>query len=81
MLCAATLAVAQAGTAAMVAFAAAILAGGVWVIGRLEGSAWFDAPAAQVLVAETHAARPQRKPTRFVRRRDARATEPVRIAS
>jgi UDP-GlcNAc:undecaprenyl-phosphate GlcNAc-1-phosphate transferase len=77
LLCAATLGVAQAGTAAMVAFATLIVAGAIWTIGRLEGSAWFDAPAANLLVAETHAELPRRTPTRFVRRRDRTGTGSV----
>jgi UDP-GlcNAc:undecaprenyl-phosphate GlcNAc-1-phosphate transferase len=81
LLCAATVAVAQAGTAAMVGFAGIILAVGIWAISRLEGSAWFDAPAARALVMETHAALPQRTPTRFVRRRSHTASDPVRVGS
>jgi UDP-GlcNAc:undecaprenyl-phosphate GlcNAc-1-phosphate transferase len=76
-LCAATIAVAQAGPAAMVTFAATIIGGGIWAISRLEGSAWFDAPAASVLVAETHAAHSRRMPTRFVRRRDHAQSDSV----
>lgn len=80
-LCAATLAVAQAGIGAMVVFAALIVAGAMWAITQLEGSTWFDAPAAKLLVAETHAHLPRRTPTRFVRRRDHSDTKPVRIGS
>src|SRR3954470_428906 len=40
VLCAATLAVAQAGVAAMVGFAAMIVIGAFWAISKLEGSAW-----------------------------------------
>jgi UDP-GlcNAc:undecaprenyl-phosphate/decaprenyl-phosphate GlcNAc-1-phosphate transferase len=79
-LCAATIGVAQAGIASMVAFAALVVVGGIWTISRLEGSAWFDAPAAKVLVAETHAHLPRRTPTRFVRRRgDHAPTDSVAI--
>jgi UDP-GlcNAc:undecaprenyl-phosphate/decaprenyl-phosphate GlcNAc-1-phosphate transferase len=77
LLCAATLGVAQAGTAAMVAFAGIVLVAGLWVIGRLEGERWFDAPAAGLLVAETHAALPRRTPTRFVRARDPKVAAPA----
>src|SRR3954451_17848483 len=68
-LCAATIAGAQAGIASMVAFAMIVVVGGIWAISRLEGSAWFDAPAAKVLVTETHAAQLTRRPTRSVRGR------------
>jgi UDP-GlcNAc:undecaprenyl-phosphate GlcNAc-1-phosphate transferase len=78
-LCAATIGVAEAGSLAMVTFAAAILVGGIWAIRRLEGSAWFDAPAAQVLVAETHAELPRRGPTRFVRRRSRAQADSVPV--
>jgi hypothetical protein len=47
----------------------------MWAISRLETSVWFDAPAAKVLVAETHANIP--RTTRFVRRRDDAPTESV----
>jgi hypothetical protein len=80
-LCAATLAVAQAGVVPMVTFAAIIVGGAVWAISQLEGSAWFDAPAAKLLVAETHADLPRRAPTRFVRRRSHAPSEPVRAGS
>jgi UDP-GlcNAc:undecaprenyl-phosphate GlcNAc-1-phosphate transferase len=78
LLCAATIAVAQAGIAAMVVFASLIVAGAFWAIRMLEGSAWFDAPAAKVLVAETQAHLPRRTPSRFVRRsRDDHAAQPA----
>jgi hypothetical protein len=70
LLCGATLAVAQAGIASLVVFAAIVIGGGIWAISRLERGAWFDASAAKALVSETQAALPQRAPTRFVRRRD-----------
>jgi hypothetical protein len=51
---------------------------GGWAIWRLEGAPWFDAPAAKVLVAETHAAALATKtPTRFLRGRRNAQTESV----
>lgn len=67
-LCAATIGVAQAGVAGMLGFAVLAVGGGGWAIGRLEQQPWFDAPAAKLLVTETHATQPRRGPKRFVRR-------------
>jgi UDP-GlcNAc:undecaprenyl-phosphate/decaprenyl-phosphate GlcNAc-1-phosphate transferase len=80
-LCGLTIAVAQTGVPGVLALAAITVSGAVWAIHRLERAPWFDAPAAHALVAETHAALPQRKPTRFVRSREQAEREPVRVGS
>jgi UDP-GlcNAc:undecaprenyl-phosphate GlcNAc-1-phosphate transferase len=77
-LCAATVAIAQAGIGGMLGFAAVAVAAAVWAISRLERQPWFDAPAASVLVSETHAAELRRAPTRFVRRGDRAGTGSIR---
>jgi UDP-GlcNAc:undecaprenyl-phosphate GlcNAc-1-phosphate transferase len=79
-LCAATIGVAQAGVVGMLGLAGLAIAGAVWAIGQLERQPWFDAPAAKVLVDETHAELARRTPTRFARRRD-HAAEHIRIGS
>jgi hypothetical protein len=57
---------------------ALVLAVGAYSISKLERNPWFDAPAAKILVAETHAAELRRMPTRFVRRGE-HAHEPMRV--
>src|SRR3954468_17605069 len=76
-LCAATVVVAQAGIGGMLGFAALAVAAAAWAITRLEHDPWFDAPAAKVLVDETHAAELRRRPKRFVR--GDHAPDPIRI--
>jgi UDP-GlcNAc:undecaprenyl-phosphate GlcNAc-1-phosphate transferase len=76
-LCAATIGVAQAGVVGMLGLAGLAIAGAVWAIGQLEQQPWFDAPAAKVLVDETHAELPRRTPTRFARAREPKVTAPA----
>src|SRR3954447_1430549 len=67
-LCAATIGVAQAGIGGMLGFAAVAMGAAAFAIRRLERQPCLDAPAASVLVDETHAAELRRRPTRFLRR-------------
>src|SRR3954453_1445939 len=78
-LCAAPIGGAQAGIGGLRGFTALVLAGAAWAISRLEHDPWFDAPAAKVLVDETHAAELRRRPKRFVR--GDHAPDPIRIPS
>jgi UDP-GlcNAc:undecaprenyl-phosphate GlcNAc-1-phosphate transferase len=68
MLCAAAIVAGLVGAGAILGVTALVLAAGGWAIARLERHPWFDAPAAKVLLAETHAAELRRPSTRFVRR-------------
>jgi UDP-GlcNAc:undecaprenyl-phosphate GlcNAc-1-phosphate transferase len=77
VLCAAAIVAGLIGAGAILGVTAFVLAGGAWAIAQLERHPWFDAPAAKILVAETHAELPRRRPTRFVRRRDHAETESV----
>jgi UDP-GlcNAc:undecaprenyl-phosphate GlcNAc-1-phosphate transferase len=80
MLCAVAIVAGLIGAGAILGVTAFVLAVGAYAITQLERHPWFDAPAAKVLVAETHAAQPARRPTRFVRRRE-HAAEPIRAGS
>jgi hypothetical protein len=66
------------GAGAILGMTALVLGGGALAITRLERNPWFDAPAAAVLVAETHAAELRRRPTRFARRGDHARGESIR---
>ena len=77
MLCAAAIVAGLIGAGAILGVTALVLGAGAWAISRLERQPWFDAPAAQVLLAETQAHLPQRTPTRFVRRGDRSHAESV----
>jgi UDP-GlcNAc:undecaprenyl-phosphate/decaprenyl-phosphate GlcNAc-1-phosphate transferase len=77
LLCGMTVAVIEAhvgGMGGLLMFGTLAATYGGWAIWRLEGAPWFDAPAASLLVAETHAAA-GRTPTRFVRRPDPAPAE------
>jgi UDP-GlcNAc:undecaprenyl-phosphate/decaprenyl-phosphate GlcNAc-1-phosphate transferase len=65
------------GAGAILGMTALVLGIGALAITRLERHPWFDAPAARILVAETHAAQLRRRPTRFVRRGDHARSESV----
>jgi hypothetical protein len=65
------------GAGAILGMTALVLAVGAYSISKLERNPWFDAPAAKILVAETHAAQLRRRPTRFVRRGDHAHSESV----
>ena len=68
------------GVGAILGVTALVLGAGALAITRLERNPWFDAPAAQILLAETHAAQLRRRPSRFVRRGD-HAPGPIRVGS
>jgi UDP-GlcNAc:undecaprenyl-phosphate GlcNAc-1-phosphate transferase len=76
-LCAVAILAGLVGAGAILGVTALVLGAGAWAIARLERHPWFDASAAKVLVAETHAQLPRRRPTRFVRRGDHARTESV----
>jgi UDP-GlcNAc:undecaprenyl-phosphate GlcNAc-1-phosphate transferase len=67
------------GAGAILGMTALVLAVGAYSISKLERNPWFDAPAAKILVAETHAAELRRRPTRFVRRGDHARGESVTV--
>jgi hypothetical protein len=69
-LCAFAIVAGLVGVGAILGMTAIVLGSGALAITRLERNPWFDAPAAKILVAETHAAELRRRPTRFVRRGD-----------
>ena len=70
VLCSVAILAGLVGAGAILGVTALVLGIGALSITRLERKPWFDAPAAAVLVAETHAAQLRRRPTRFVRRGD-----------
>jgi UDP-GlcNAc:undecaprenyl-phosphate/decaprenyl-phosphate GlcNAc-1-phosphate transferase len=65
------------GAGAILGMTALVLSIGAWSIARLERHPWFDAPAARILVEETHAAQLRRRPTRFARRGEHARSESV----
>jgi UDP-GlcNAc:undecaprenyl-phosphate GlcNAc-1-phosphate transferase len=76
-LCAVAILAGLVGAGAILGVTALVLGAGGWAITHLERHPWFDAPAAKVLVAETHAAELRRPSKRFVRHGDPAHTESV----
>jgi UDP-GlcNAc:undecaprenyl-phosphate GlcNAc-1-phosphate transferase len=76
-LCAAAIVAGLIGAGAILGVTALVLGVGGYAISQLERQPWFDAPAAKILVAETHAAQLRRRPTRFVRRAHPAPTKSI----